>query len=58
MKQQEAIETRIRRDRDGWVIEARVPVAENVYHWRIQGWTSGTKSDALRSEREIQKALK
>lgn len=47
------IQTRIRRDRDGWVIEARMPQGVNVYQWVIRGWTSGTKKDAERSEREI-----
>lgn len=53
LQQGPEIQTRIRRDRGGWVIEARIPVAKDVYRWRIQGWTSGTKRDALRSEREI-----
>ena len=56
-KKQTEIETRICRDRDGWRIEARIPVAKDVYHWRIQGWTSGTKADARRSEREIRATL-
>lgn len=51
------IQTRIRRDRDGWLIEARMPQGVNVYQWVIKGWTSGTKRDAMRSEREIQKEM-
>lgn len=47
------IETRIRRDRDGWLIEARMPRGVNVFRWVVKGWTSGTKKDAERSEREI-----
>lgn len=46
-------ETRIRRDSGGWVIEARMPQGANVFQWVIKGWTSGTKKDAERSEREI-----
>lgn len=57
MSQQPQIETRICRERDGWRIEARISVAKDVYHWRVQGWTSGTKADALRSEREIRAEL-
>jgi hypothetical protein len=46
-------ETRIRKDADGWAVEARIEQAPNYFQWIPIGWTSGTKRDAERLEREI-----
>jgi hypothetical protein len=46
-------QTRIRKDSDGWAIEAPIKQAENYYHWVAIGWTAGTRRDAERLEQEI-----